>query len=72
MAILSPKPDPHVFAGRLVPLATDRMKEKIAMSHILVAGGGLNPCQINAVKLATPLLAGGWRRFITRLLRASA
>jgi hypothetical protein len=71
MAILSPKPDPHVFASRLVPLAINRMKEKIAVSHILIASGGLSPRQINAVPLAA-LSTGRWRRLITRLLRAGA
>lgn len=68
MATLSPKPDatmgPHFLSGRLAPLMTDRTKETIRMSHILIGAAGMNRRQIDAVALS----GGPWRVAIRALL----
>lgn len=70
MAILSPKPDlrmaPHFLSARLVPLVTDRTKETIRMSHILIGAAGLNRRQIDAVPLDRARVAALLRALVAR------
>jgi hypothetical protein len=57
------------FVGRLTPLATDRISEKIEMSNIFVGAAGLTQPQFDAVPLHGALLRGLWRKMRARLSR---
>jgi hypothetical protein len=56
-----------IGAGRLTPLAIKRTEGTLAMSHIFIQGGGLDPEQVRKAGLCPPgstvlkrNLAGAW------------
>jgi hypothetical protein len=55
------------FVGRLTPLATDRVRKSLDMSHISIGAAGLTQPQIDAVPLNGAVLRWLWRRLMARL-----
>jgi hypothetical protein len=55
------------FVGRLTPLATDRVRKTLEMSHIFIGAAGLTQPQIDAVPLHGTVLRVLWRRMLACL-----
>lgn len=53
--------------SRLTPLATDRARKTIDMSHIFIGAAGLTQTQIDAVPLHGAVLRVLWRHILARL-----
>jgi hypothetical protein len=60
------------FVGRLTPLATDRVRKSLDMSHISIGAAGLTQTQIDAVPLQGAVLPVLWKWIWARLLGARA
>jgi hypothetical protein len=55
------------LVSRLTPLATDRARKTLEMSHIFIGAAGLSQAQIDAVPLHGAVLRVLWRRMLARL-----